>query len=232
MATKELQDLKRTSFIIHIDSLDVLDDLTNEQAGQLFKLMKAYHTGEDIKVDSHVKIAFTFFKAQFIRDGKKYTNKVETNRSNGRKGGRPKKQEEPKKPNGLLENPTKAKKAYSDSDSDSKSDSKNILHSRFDEFYQKYPRKVDKKKALAAFMKIKPDDLKFKRIMQGLDKQITWREQCKNTQTFIPEWKHPTTWLNGENWEDELTSLDNTIQSAQSNRPQRSAEQFARGLEK
>jgi len=79
---------------------------------------------------------------------------------------------------------------------------KNLLNARFEEFYSKYPKKIDKKKALAAFNKIKPDDLKFKRIMRGLEKQIDWRNSARGQ--FIPEWKHPTTWLNGDNWDDAM----------------------------
>ena len=33
----------RKSFILHKDSLDVLDDLSDEQAGQLFKAIKAFN---------------------------------------------------------------------------------------------------------------------------------------------------------------------------------------------
>ncbi|MFW8589844.1 hypothetical protein ACOI22_03480 [Glaciecola sp. 2405UD65-10] len=76
------------------------------------------------------------------------------------------------------------------------------IKNRFAEFWLTYPKKTDKKKALAAFTKIKPDDLKFKRIMSGLAKQIEWRKQSDGA--FKPEWKNPTTWLNGENWNDEI----------------------------
>jgi len=79
-----------------------------------------------------------------------------------------------------------------------------LLDARFEQFYEKYPRKIDKKKALAAFVKIKPDDLMFKRIMRGVQNQIDWRSSANGA--FRAEWKHPTTWLNGENWNDELSA--------------------------
>jgi len=111
------------SFIVHKDSLSVLDDLTDEQCGQLFRAIKAYQLNEPIDLPSIVKVAFSPFRSQFIRDNDKYQNIVERNKNNGAKGGRPKK---PKEPNGLSGNPEKPQKAdsVSKSDSDSNKDSK------------------------------------------------------------------------------------------------------------
>ena len=114
---------KRKSFLIYIDSLPVLDDLTDEQAGKLFKAISSYHKGEDLELDSLTKIAFSPFKSQFIRDDEKYQKIVERNKNNGLKGGRPKTEDNPEKPSGLNGNPINPKKADSDSDSDSVSDS-------------------------------------------------------------------------------------------------------------
>jgi hypothetical protein len=119
-----MTDKKRKSFVLHIDVLSVLDDLTDEQAGKLFKAIKANRTNEEVELDAITKIALNPFKAQFARDDEKYQNIVDRNKNNGSKGGRPKKQEEPKKPTGLNGNPNKPQKADSDSDSDSDSDNK------------------------------------------------------------------------------------------------------------
>ena len=124
---------KRKSFLIYIDSLPVLDDLTDEQAGKLFKAISSYHKGEDLELDSLTKIAFSPFKSQFIRDDEKYQKIVERNKNNGLKGGRPKTEEnqgEAKEPSGLTGNPSKARKADSDSDSDSDSDIKLLVEAK------------------------------------------------------------------------------------------------------
>lgn len=118
----------RKSFIIHKDSLSVLDELSNEQAGLLFKAMKAYQNDEEIELDSLTKIIFSPFKAQFDRDNKKYKKIVERNKNNGLKGGRPKTEpnpENPVKPSGLSGNPENPSEAdsVSKSKNDSKSDS-------------------------------------------------------------------------------------------------------------
>mgnify|MGYP000583389086 CR=1 FL=1 len=118
---------KRKSFLVYKDSLSVLDELTNEQAGLLIKAMKSYHDGEELNLDALTKIVFSPFKAQFERDAEKYEKIVERNRGNGSKGGRPKNPEEPKKPSGFKSNPENPSKADSDSDSDSDSDIKSIV---------------------------------------------------------------------------------------------------------
>jgi hypothetical protein len=119
--------MNKPSFLIHRDSLDVLDELTHEQGGRLFKAIRDFHNSENIELDTDLRIAFVPFKNQFKRDIQKYEKTVERNRINGQKGGRPPKNPtEPNKPSGLNGNPTKAKKADSDNDSDNYSDTKEI----------------------------------------------------------------------------------------------------------
>ena len=120
----------RKSFIIHKDSLSILDDLSDDEAGKLFKAIKNYQLDEAKELPALIKIAFSPFKNQFIRDAEKYQNTVERNRINGSKGGRPINPENPEEPSGLIDNPTKPKKADSDSKSDSDSDSKKDSNSK------------------------------------------------------------------------------------------------------
>ncbi len=81
---------KKKSFLLHIDSLDILDDLTNGQAGVLFKAIKAYQHGDDFPLDSIVKVAFSPFKNQFLRDDEKYKKTCEMRAIAGSKGGKQK----------------------------------------------------------------------------------------------------------------------------------------------
>jgi len=82
--------LNKKSFLIHIDSLAILDDLTDEQAGQLFKAIKAHQDGSEIELSALVKIAFSPFKNQFIRDDEKYKKTCEARALAGSKGGKQK----------------------------------------------------------------------------------------------------------------------------------------------
>lgn len=94
----------KKSFILHIDSLCVLDELTDEQAGQLFKAIKLYHEGKEFPLDDIIKIAFLPLQKQFERDIEKYNSMCKRNKINGLNGGRPKTQKtqmvskKPKKP--------------------------------------------------------------------------------------------------------------------------------------
>ena len=86
------------------------------------------------------------------------------------------------------------------------SDFDKILDSLFEEFYNLYPRKVDKKKAsakyLSYFKKLKTieqvNELADK-INKGLNAYI--KEKKGQELKFVA---HPTTWLNGERWNDKL----------------------------
>ena len=116
----------KKSFVIHTDSLSILDDLTDEQAGQLFKAIKSYHEGEDSDLDTIIRIAFNPFRNQFQRDQEKYLNRVEVNRANGSKGGKK------KVANASKRKPKVAILADSDSDSVSDNDSKSVSNSKSD----------------------------------------------------------------------------------------------------
>ena len=71
---------KKKSFLIHKDSLEILDELTNEQCGELFKAIRDYQNGDELQVSAMVKIAFVPFKKQFERDEAKYQELCERNR--------------------------------------------------------------------------------------------------------------------------------------------------------
>jgi hypothetical protein len=88
-------------------------------------------------------------------------------------------------------------------DKKDKKDKNNIYMVQFEEFWKLYPRKVNKAKAQKAFLGLKPTEKLFKTIMASLDKAKESREWVKEEGQYIP---HPTTWLNGKRWEDEIDS--------------------------
>jgi hypothetical protein len=115
----------KKSFLIHLDSLEILEELSDEQAGKLLKAFQSYHLGIQPELDQMLRIAFKPFQLQFERDADKYKETSERNSLNGTKGGRPKKQENQVGFLGLSDNQPKAKKADNDSDSDNDSDNVN-----------------------------------------------------------------------------------------------------------
>ena len=114
----------KKSFILHIDSLSILNEMTDEQAGLLFKSIYNYQTGNEVNLDFAMKMAFAPFKNQFVRDDEKYSEFVSKQKENGKKGGRKQKakpsQTNPKNPSLFIE----PKPSLNDSVSDSKNDSK------------------------------------------------------------------------------------------------------------
>ena len=82
-----------------------------------------------------------------------------------------------------------------------------MLESRFESFYSKYPIKKSKAQARKVFAKLNPDDLLLQKIIRALRAQIENRDHAIAAGVWVPEWKHPSTWLNGQCWEDSLIEI-------------------------
>ncbi|MGA9219678.1 MAG: hypothetical protein WBZ57_00640 [Pseudomonas graminis] len=68
-------------------------------------------------------------------------------------------------------------------------------------FWKLYPRKVQKAKAEAAWEKLAVTPEMLTVITAALARQVTSIDWLKSNGQFIP---HPTSWLNGKRWQDEL----------------------------
>ena len=69
----------------------------------------------------------------------------------------------------------------------------------FESFWEIYPKHQDKKKAKQKFLKLCTTEKEYKAIMDGLRNVLpVW---AKKDNKYIPM---PTTWLNGERWNDEV----------------------------
>ena len=130
---KYIMTTTRKSFILHFDSLSILEELEDVEAGKLFKKIRAYNLWEKYESwDKMVEILFHQFKNQFDRDLEKYEKICERNRENGLKWGSPKKpnktQKNPKEPTGVEKNP---KEPYNKNDNKSDNNNKsNIIVSK------------------------------------------------------------------------------------------------------
>lgn len=85
----------------------------------------------------------------------------------------------------------------------SESVSKSSLNTRaldFVVFWKAYPRKVGKKKALKAWCSAS-DLPPLSDVLAALEKQKQSHDWTKDGGDFIP---HPTTWINGARWDDQL----------------------------
>ena len=171
-----------TGFICHDDYYDRLSRLTDEEVGHLFRQLMLYHAGRTDEMTDFIGmegLAFDFISADIDRLEEKHAEKSETNRINGSKGGRPKKQTEPTE---TKRNQTKA------------------TDERFERFWAAYPRKVGKGKAQESFKKIKPSEELTKRMLDAVNAQMKSAQWQEEGGRYIP---NPATWLNQSRWEDE-----------------------------
>ena len=93
--TSEKQQDVKPSFVIYSEWEENCTLLSNQQKGQLFSAILAYGgRGEDIssRLDGVTAMCFSFIKNQLKRDAEKYQSTIKRNSENGKKGGRPKKQ--------------------------------------------------------------------------------------------------------------------------------------------
>jgi len=109
---------EKKSFILYTDKRIAVDKLTDEQAGSLLKAIYAYADGEQPDFNCPlVEMCFTFIQIHLDIDKEKWELIKEKRSEAGKKGGRPKKDEnqtlnnKAKKANAFSEKQTKAKKA-------------------------------------------------------------------------------------------------------------------------
>ncbi len=185
---------KKKSFLLHIDSLDILDDLTNGQAGVLFKAIKAYQHNEDFPLDSVVKIAFSPFKNQFFRDDEKYVITCEKRALAGSKGGKQKVANASNSKQELANVADTKNKTKNKNKNDKEVTVDNALF-MFDEFWDMYGKKRGRPKCETLWKKLSGVDVGL--IFDNLPSYIL-SEPDKQYR------KDPERWLKNECWNDEV----------------------------
>lgn len=183
----------RKSFIVHIDTLDVIDSLSNDDVANIFRAIKNYHNGEAINLTGPVAAIFTLFKNQFERDANKYEKTCEKNRENVLKRW--------DKNNTTVNDRKRPNTKHTDSDSknDSDNESKKL---DFSLFWNIYPRKEKKKDA-----QIKWDKLPIETqntIIKTLPTFLKGKEK-----KYVPM---PLSYFNAQRWEDELGEISTELE--------------------
>ena len=197
------------------EDTQALDDV--EKGRLLLAMLRYAKDGTESDLTGNERFLFPVFKAKIDRDIDTYDVKV----NNGSKGGRPKKQDEPEetennqtKPNETENNlnaKTKDKRIKTEDKRQKTEESKEkaaSLTANFEKFWNAYPRHENRKKAEDAFRKINPDDSLLEKMLDSIDKQRDSPQWKENGGQYIP---HPTTWLNGKRWEDEVRTEQKTI---------------------
>ena len=89
----------------------------------------------------------------------------------------------------------------------------------FDQFWNDYPKKISKKKALQSWTRLKPDQELVKVILNAVRNQSRSEQWLKDKGQYIP---HPATWLNQERWNDELVTAPGVFQKSKQDRKPKS----------
>jgi len=94
----------KKSIIVYADWQEQFDSLTDEEAGKLIKHFFAYVNDQNPTSDRLTELMFIPLKKALKRDLRKYESYIDKQKSNGKKGGRPKTQ----KTQAFLKKPKKA----------------------------------------------------------------------------------------------------------------------------
>ena len=108
----------KKKIIVYTDWITQFKDLTDEEAGKLIKHFFEYVNDLNPKSDRLIELLFNPIKATLKRDLQSWESKQQTNKENGLKGGRPRKeitQKNPNNPVGLIKTQNNPQKGVSDS---------------------------------------------------------------------------------------------------------------------
>lgn len=179
------------------DLLEAWAALTDEEVGRLVRGLAFYQrTGQLPALDGNERIMFPACRAQIDRDNQSYERQREANAENGKKGGRPKSEQNRKNPFGFSES-----EKSQDKDKEEDKDYSPQIPPRgtaFDRFWQSYPKKVGKQAAGKAFGKVK---VPVETLLTAIERQKCSDQWSRDNGQYIP---NPATWLNQGRWEDEL----------------------------
>lgn len=193
--------MDKNSFVLYSDYLEHFKILSDEEAGILIKAIFCYVSGLDIdqqRLSPAAKMAFSFIKSQLDRDMKAYEIKCNKNKENGKLGGRPKKtngfnenQVDNRKTNGFNENHND-NDTENDSDSDTENDSEKKYKNSFLDFWEVYPRKIDKGNAYKKYQARLNDGYSESDLVTAA---TNYADQCRREKTERKFIKHPKTFL-------------------------------------
>jgi hypothetical protein len=195
--------MTKKSFVLHVDSLDVLDELTSEQAGMLLKAMRDYHNEDETPLDALTKIVFCPFKNQFNRDSLKYQTTCERRANAGSMGGKQKvanvaKASKPKQKAANVAESVNVSENDSDSDSVNESVSEikdlptiveehifKLLTNKNDVFYLVTAKEIDYYKSTYQAVNI---EQQFREIASWLNANNKNRKTINGMPKFINAW--------------------------------------------
>ena len=201
-------DKSKKSFILYSDQKELFDQLSDEQAGKLIKFIFSYVNDEEPTTDDLlINLAFTPIKQQFKRDLDKW-NKTKEGRS---KAGKASAEARRNKKQQSSTNSTSVNNVQQTSTSSTDNvnvnvnvndnvnvnvnDIKKEIYS-FEEFWNDYDKKTDRKSCEVKWKKIKDSDkLKIKETVKSFVSYKPFKDYT---------YPNPKTYLNQERWNDDI----------------------------
>ena len=84
-----MKDKRKDGLVFYISHYLAINGLNNEQLGRLFRAIFEKQLGNEVVLEADIEIAYNFINNQLVVDEKKYIEKCEKARANGKKGGAP-----------------------------------------------------------------------------------------------------------------------------------------------
>lgn len=178
------------------------------EADQAHRIARARTREEKAAVDVVLSEFFKLVDGRWVQgraEGEiaEANKRIETARTNGKNGGRPRKQNATQEePSGLfLDNPneTQTKALQSPDSKHQLPHTPSGVEVRFEKFWEAYPKKVGKDAASKAFAKRKPDVELLAVMLEAVRSQASSPGWAKDGGQFIP---NPATWLSQGRWQD------------------------------
>lgn len=206
-----------------MDSLDVLDELNDEQAAMLFRAIRSYQKGEETNLTGLMKAVFLPFKNKMDAEREKYETVCERNKANGKSGGRPRND----KPKETQDNPvgyseTQSSRENPDTDTGTETDTEKgepplippvgentppakpkSYSDEFEEVWRTYEphgtAKGSKQPASKFYEKSIKEGVSHEEIIKSIR---GYCQSCKASDTYT---KHLSSWLGRRGWEGDWT---------------------------
>ena len=199
-------DKSKKSFILYSDQKELFDQLSDEQAGKLIKFIFSYINDEEPTTDNLlINLAFTPIKQQFKRDLDKW-NKTKEGRSKAGKASaeaRRNKKQQSSTNSTSVNNVQQTSTSSTDNVNVNVNDNVNVnvndikkeIYS-FEEFWNDYDKKTDRKSCEVKWKKIKDSDkLKIKETVKSFVSYKPFKDYT---------YPNPKTYLNQERWNDDI----------------------------
>lgn len=181
-----------------------------EQIGNIVLAMLDYKEhGIDPNFEGDERFVWPAIRREIDMASESQQKQSDTNRENGKKGGRPHKpiafsetEENPKNPSVFLEaekSHSKEKNSKEKNCNETNTTRASARDAAFETFWAEYPKKVGKAAARKAFDEVK---VPLETLVDAVKSQKCSEQWTRENGRFIP---NPTTWLNQGRWDDTLS---------------------------